>query len=160
MRARPHYALRTFSDTPHWLTKWMWGRGVQDRQADSVGEVWHSWLHTCSSHHWGENWLDTSVGNGSGLWWKVCEKDPVASKGAMPQMFWRGLHLPTCHYNRGSTELTTGHKFAICFFFFFFNFVLLCIHCYPLTLRIPNPTNQTKVLKHTSELSWMNCFLN
>ena len=49
---------------------------------------------------------------------------PVASKGAMPQMFWRGLYLPTCHHTRGSTELH-GHKFAVCcfFFFFFWNFV-------------------------------------
>ena len=68
--------------------------------------------------------MNTSVGNGAGLWRKVCEKDPVASKGALSQMFWRRLYLPTCHHNRGSTELH-GHKFAVC------SFLELCIYHSP-----------------------------
>ena len=49
----------------------------------------------------------------------LCEKDPVASKGAMPQMFWRGMYLPTCHHNRGSTELNE-HRSAVCCFLKFY----------------------------------------
>jgi len=76
-----------------------------------------SGFHSCPQYGVTQEVLrrDTSVRNGSGLWWKVCEKDPVASKDAMPQMFWRRLYLPTCHHNRGSTELH-GYKFAVCCF--------------------------------------------
>ena len=37
-------------------------------------------------------------------------------------MFWKGLYLPTCHHNRGSTELH-GHKFAVCCVL---QFILFC----------------------------------
>ena len=78
-------------------TMWMWGTSRRrcTRQADGVGEVWHSWLLTCSSHHWGENWLDTSGGNGARLWWKCVRKIQWLAKARMSQMFWRRLYLPT-----------------------------------------------------------------